>query len=79
MKKAIIATVIFVAAGTLCGYGQQKAPDTAKTVTTKTVVKTTKPAKQYTCTMHPDVVASKPGKCPKCGMKLVAVKPDKKK
>jgi Cu(I)/Ag(I) efflux system membrane fusion protein len=27
--------------------------------------------KQYTCTMHPDVVQNKPGKCPKCGMELV--------
>jgi hypothetical protein len=26
---------------------------------------------QYTCTMHPEVISDKPGKCPKCGMKLV--------
>lgn len=25
----------------------------------------------YTCTMHPEVVSDKPGKCPKCGMTLV--------
>jgi YHS domain-containing protein len=24
----------------------------------------------YTCPMHPDVKSDKPGKCPKCGMKL---------
>jgi hypothetical protein len=26
---------------------------------------------QYTCTMHPDVIETKPGTCPKCGMQLV--------
>lgn len=31
-------------------------------------------AMQYTCTMHPEVVSDKPGKCPKCGMDLVAKK-----
>jgi hypothetical protein len=25
----------------------------------------------YTCVMHPEVRTDKPGKCPKCGMKLV--------
>ena len=28
----------------------------------------------YTCTMHPDVVSDKSGKCPKCGMALVPKK-----
>jgi Cu(I)/Ag(I) efflux system membrane fusion protein len=28
-------------------------------------------AKQYTCSMHPDLVKDAPGNCPKCGMKLV--------
>jgi hypothetical protein len=26
---------------------------------------------KYTCTMHPEVISDKPGKCPKCGMELV--------
>ncbi|KQC00056.1 copper oxidase [Pedobacter sp. Hv1] len=34
---------------------------------------TDKPAQlvTYTCPMHPEIHASKPGNCPKCGMKLV--------
>ncbi len=26
----------------------------------------------YTCSMHPEVIQDKPGKCPKCGMNLIA-------
>ncbi|MFY9573796.1 MAG: heavy metal-binding domain-containing protein [Blastocatellia bacterium] len=32
----------------------------------------------YGCSMHPEVQSSKPGKCPKCAMKLVAQKPSPK-
>jgi len=33
----------------------------------------TKQAKEvYTCPMHPEVQSDKPGKCPKCGMNLIA-------
>jgi hypothetical protein len=28
----------------------------------------------YTCVMHPEVHGKEPGKCPKCGMKLVKAK-----
>lgn len=41
--------------------------------------KRVKPAKvQYTCPMHPEVLSSKPGKCPKCGMTLVKKEAAKK-
>lgn len=30
----------------------------------------TEHATQYFCPMHPEVVQSSPGKCPKCGMDL---------
>lgn len=31
---------------------------------------TTQHVSYYTCPMHPDISSDKPGKCPKCGMKL---------
>src|ERR1700720_3866803 len=34
---------------------------------------------KYTCRMHPEVVKDHPGKCPKCGMTLVPIKPDGKR
>ena len=32
------------------------------------------PTISYTCNMHPDVSQDKPGKCPKCGAKMVEKK-----
>lgn len=34
-------------------------------------VDTTKHVTYYSCSMHPEVVSNKPGKCPKCGMALI--------
>lgn len=45
--------------------------------TTPTVASQTGPVATpwlYTCVMHPEVISDKPGKCPKCGMKLVPKK-----
>ena len=39
--------------------------------------KETKPSSTittYTCPMHPEIHSSNPGKCPKCGMKLIKEK-----
>ena len=36
-------------------------------------------AKVYTCSMHPEIVSDKSGKCPKCGMKLMEKKTKVKK
>ncbi|MEN6625826.1 MAG: efflux RND transporter periplasmic adaptor subunit [Candidatus Sumerlaeia bacterium] len=35
------------------------------------------PKTLYTCGMHPEVISDTPGNCPKCGMKLVAMDPDR--
>lgn len=32
-------------------------------------------ATSYTCPMHPEVRSTQPGRCPKCGMKLVPAEP----
>jgi hypothetical protein len=34
---------------------------------------------KYTCSMHPEVVMDHPGNCPKCGMKLVPLKQNKRR
>jgi len=31
----------------------------------------------YTCGMHPEVIQDEPGNCPKCGMKLIPMDPDR--
>jgi hypothetical protein len=34
---------------------------------------------KYTCPMHPEVIVDRPGNCPKCGMKLVRLKQEKRR
>ncbi len=66
---------------------KKQQPITVKkdTVKTKPVISETKdtiqmppaaiqPPVTYTCPMHPEIHADKPGNCPKCGMKLVKEK-----
>ncbi|MEJ7680316.1 MAG: heavy metal-binding domain-containing protein [Segetibacter sp.] len=70
MKKTIIALAILLAANT-----STFAQDSTHKSSSHQHKMTT--SKKYTCTMHPEVVMNKPGKCPKCGMKLVAMKTKK--
>ncbi len=72
MKKTIIAIAILLAANT-----SSFAQDSTNKSGTHQHKMTTK--QKYTCTMHPDVVMDKPGKCPKCGMTLVKMKSKKTK
>ena len=50
--------------------GEQSAPNTSATTGPVTAAA----AVVYTCPMDPEVLSDKPGKCPKCGMKLVVKK-----
>lgn len=69
MKKLIILSAIaFI---TTTGFAQMSKMDTGKTKNEK--ADTAKQMK-YVCPMHADVKSDAPGKCPKCGMNLVAIK-----
>jgi hypothetical protein len=70
MKKAIIIVGILLAA-TTGTFAQAKKDSTAKKAKMAMI--------QYTCSMHPEVVSGKPGKCPKCGMALVVKKKESSK
>jgi len=65
MKTIIMAFAILLA-GTAT-FAQAKQNSTHKHQHSTT-------SQKYTCTMHPEVVKNKPGKCPKCGMALVPMK-----
>ncbi len=68
MKTIIMAIAVLLAANT-ASFAQGK--------TTKAPKHKTSTATKYTCEMHPDVVKSKPGNCPKCGMTLTKMKSKK--
>jgi hypothetical protein len=72
-KVTIVAIAIVVSC--LTSFAAVQHADKSLSDTTKS-----KSAKvQYTCTMHPEVLSDKPGKCPKCGMTLVKKEIPKKK
>lgn len=75
MKKVMLMAVaiLFSVATVFAAHSTNPVSDTTRT-------KKVKPTKvQYTCTMHPEVLSDKPGKCPKCGMTLVKKVDAKKK
>ena len=75
MKKLMLMAIAILFSATAI-FAADLRNDKITTDTTKRA----KPVKvQYTCTMHPEVISDKPGKCPKCGMTLVKKEPTKKK
>jgi CopA family copper-resistance protein len=69
MKKILLAVLM------LCSYAFAFAQHDMAGM--KMPMENKKPAEKvtYTCPMHPEIHADKPGNCPKCGMKLVKEKP----
>ena len=59
----LVAGLMFVNFSVYQVYGQTSQNEPAKQQTV-----------MYTCSMHPEVVQDHPGKCPKCGMKLIEKK-----
>lgn len=69
MKKitfVVLAVIMVVAliAGALSAQTVKKAKAKVNPAAESTI------AAVYSCPMHPEVIADKPGKCPKCGMFL---------
>ncbi len=65
--KTIVMALAMLLAVSATTFAQAKQKTTQRSQKTRVSTK-------YTCEMDPEVVRSKPGKCPKCGMKLVAIK-----
>ena len=64
MKKVIVLLIaVSVSFAGMAQSGKSNTPLTKVVATAK-----------YTCTMHPEVLSNKPGKCPKCGMALTKIK-----
>jgi predicted RNA-binding Zn-ribbon protein involved in translation (DUF1610 family) len=67
MKKLFVIALALTFLTTPLFAAPQQAP-----VQKKSKKQKIDPAKvQFTCPMDTDVIAAKPGKCPKCGMNLV--------
>jgi len=64
--------VSFGTAYSQCGGGHNHSKSSStKSVDNNDVNAIKDSTKTYTCSMHPEVISDKPGKCPKCGMELI--------
>jgi hypothetical protein len=68
--KLVAAAGVLATAGFICGCGGgSPTGDTAASAPAGAPA-AAKAAAQYYCEMHPDVVSSNPGTCPRCQMAL---------
>jgi CopA family copper-resistance protein len=67
--KNILLIFVFTLVSVALAAQSMKGMDHSKQAVKKEVQATT-----YTCVMHPEIHASQPGKCPKCGMALIKEK-----
>jgi len=63
-------TMLMALAMTVAVFGVSGCKSSCCTPQSKSEPSSTKHAMQYYCPMHPEIVQSSPGKCPKCGMDL---------
>ena len=68
----LIAACLLVAGAGVLSSAARAAPQTASP---PPAANKTPAVTKYTCPMHPEVVTTEPGRCPKCGMKLVPKDP----
>ena len=89
MKYLLLILLTFCATGIRAQHDMHNMPGMAKpkakpavpvikpapmSIQKKAVTKKPVQPVTYTCPMHPEIRSSKPGNCPKCGMKLVPAK-----
>ena len=80
--KALAVVLLIVAGvgvGLAVGYAVRGGGDRAPASETPGAAPAEAPAQKtlWTCGMHPEIVEDHPGNCPKCGMKLTPMDPDR--
>ena len=63
--------IILVVAAFLAGYFLKSVSQQASTGTGPKQAGRQAVTQKWTCSMHPEIIRDKPGKCPKCGMDLI--------
>jgi len=76
-RSVLMTTVVAVFVAGALVIWLRTSPESPTHSTAATDATVSAPATWYTCGMHPEVVEDHPGDCPKCGMKLQPMSPDR--